>query len=105
MNPPPAKRKRRTKLEMQAARAAEAEANARQAALQAAGQAPIPVKDPRGRKPGSKGSFTIAWNKEMVSKIQGLRVFGNMIEDDATQQEFDKVVFGSAGDAGWKVAR
>ena len=77
---------------MQAARAAEAEAAARQAALQAAGQAPIPVKDPRGRKPGSKGSFTIAWNKEMVSKIQGLRVFGNMIEDDATQQEFDNVV-------------
>lgn len=28
----------------------------------------------------------------MVSKIQGLRVFGSMIEDDATQQEFDKSI-------------
>ena len=77
---------------MQAAREAEAQAAAHQAALQAAGQAPIPTKDPRGRKPGSKGSFTQAWNKEMVSKIQGLRVFGSMIDDDATQQDFDKVI-------------
>ncbi len=71
MNPPPAKRKRRTKLEMQAAREAEAQEASRQAALQAAGHVPVPTKDPRGRKPGSKGSFTQAWNKEMVSKIQG----------------------------------
>ncbi|GAK65402.1 uncharacterized protein PAN0_008d3619 [Moesziomyces antarcticus] len=92
MEAPPAKRKRRTKLEMQAARAAEAEAAARQAALQAAGQVPVPTKDPRGRKPGSKGSYTQAWNKEMVAKVQGLRVFGSMIEDDKTQKDFDRVV-------------